>query len=280
MEARLGVRLADRSSRHFSLTEEGSVYYERAMEILAELDRVDAEIGAHVRQPQGRLRVGVPLEIGRQRIAALIGEFSERFPDIAVELTLSDSHLEVINDELDVLMHLDEPSDGNVVVRKLFSCRRAVCASPEYIAHYGTPASPEHLLEHDCIRLMRGRQLFDRWLFRENSKLREIHVRGRLCTNNAEVMHGWALMGRGICFKALFWDLAEDLAEGRLIELLVPYACDETNLYATYATRRHMPSRVRVFIDFIAAAMATLALPIKSCTPVRIHQRPAMALLR
>jgi DNA-binding transcriptional LysR family regulator len=256
MEARLGVRLIDRSSRRFALTQEGSLYHARALDILAALDRADAEVAARVKDPQGRLRVGVPLEIGRRRFAAIIAQFTERYTNLAVELILSDSRLDVISDELDVLLHLDAPNDGSLVVRKLLASRRAVCASPDYIARHGNPALPSDLLRHDCICLVRGREVFDRWVFREGGKLREVRVHGRLTTNNAEVMHGWALLGRGICLKAL-WDVEGDLAEGRLVELLTPYASDDICLYATYATRRHLPSRVRVFIDFVATAMLT-----------------------
>ncbi|HTT06721.1 MAG TPA: LysR family transcriptional regulator [Steroidobacteraceae bacterium] len=255
MEARLGVRLVDRSSRRFALTQEGNLYHARALDILAALDRADAEVAARVKDPQGRLRVGVPLEIGRRRFASIIAQFTERYTNLAVELILSDSRLDVISDELDVLLHLDAPNDGSVVVRKLLTSRRAVCASPDYLARHGNPAAPGDLLRHDCICLVRGREVFDRWAFREGGKQREVRVHGRLTTNNAEVMHGWALLGRGICFKAL-WDVEDDLAEGRLVELLKPYASDDICLYATYATRRHLPSRVRVFIDFVATAMA------------------------
>jgi DNA-binding transcriptional LysR family regulator len=255
METRLGVRLVDRSSRRFALTQEGSLYHARALDILAALDRADAEIAAHVKDPQGRLRVGVPLEIGRRRFASIIAQFADRYTNLAVELILSDSRLDVISDELDVLLHLDAPNDGSVVVRKLLASRRAICASPDYIAKHGNPALPADLLRHNCIRLVRGREVFDRWQFREGGKRREVRVHGRLTTNNAEVMHGWALSGCGICLKAL-WDIEDDLAEGRLVELLKPYASDDICLYATYATRRHLPSRVRVFIDFVATAMS------------------------
>ena len=255
IESRLGVRLVDRNSRRFALTAEGAFYHKRALHILAELDDAEAEIGAQAKRPYGQLRVGVPLEIGRRRLASLIAEFTREFPDIGVELMLSDSCLDVIGDELDVLLHLDVPTDNTVVARKLLTDRRVVCASPIYLSAHGVPEKPGDLLEHDCIRLVRGRQLFDRWSFKEAGRLREVQVRGRLSTNNAEVMHGWALLGCGICFKAM-WDIEEDLREGRLAELLLPYACDEISLYASYATRRFLPPRIRVFIDFIAAALA------------------------
>jgi DNA-binding transcriptional LysR family regulator len=254
MEARLGVRLIDRGTRHFDLTEEGSVLYERGIRILADLDAAEAEIAANVSTPQGHLRVGAPLEIGRRRFAPMIAEFSRQYPGVSIELVLNDSQVDVVGDDLDVGLLTDQPTDGSIISRQLLSSRRVVCASPEYIAEHGVPERPEDLLRHDCIRLVRGRHVFDRWTFMENGKPREVQVHGTLLTNNAEVMHGWALMGRGLALKAL-WDIEDELSDGRLVELLAPFAHNVINLYAVYPTRAHLPPRVRVFIDFAVASI-------------------------
>jgi DNA-binding transcriptional LysR family regulator len=254
MEDRLGVRLIDRGTRHFALTEEGSVLYERGIAILAELDATEAEIAANVSAPQGHIRVGAPLEIGRRRFAPLIAEFSKQYPHVTIELVLNDSQVDVTGDDLDVGLLVDRPTDGNVISRQLLSSRRVVCASPEYIALHGVPEKPEDLLRHDCIRLVRGRHVFDRWTFVENKKPREVRVRGTLITNNSEVMHGWALMGRGLVLKAL-WDIEDDLKNGRLVEVLAPFAHNVINLYAVYPSRTHLPPRVRVFLDFVIASI-------------------------
>jgi DNA-binding transcriptional LysR family regulator len=254
MEARLGVRLVDRGTRHFVLTEEGSVLYERGIGIVAELDAAEAEITANVSAPQGHIRVGAPLEIGRRRIAPLIAEFAKRYPRISIELVLDDSPFDVLGDDLDVGLLSDQPTDGNVISRQLLASRRVVCASPDYIAAHGVPQRPEDLLQHDCIRLVRGRHIFDRWTFIENGQPREVHVRGTLMTNNAEVMHGWALMGRGLVLKAL-WDIEDELKDGRLVEVLAPFTDSAINLYAVYPTRTHLPPRVRVFLDFVIASI-------------------------
>jgi DNA-binding transcriptional LysR family regulator len=256
MEARLGVRLIDRGTRRFALTEEGSVLYERGVGILAELDATEAEIAANVSAPQGHLRVGAPLEIGRRRIAPLIAEFSKRYPRVSIELVLNDSHVDVVGDDLDVGLLIDVPTDGNVISRLLLSSRRVVCASPEYIAEHGVPERPEDLLGHDCICLVRGRHVFDRWTFAENNTPREVQVRGTLLTNNAEVVHGWVLDGRGLALKAL-WDIEDELSDGRLVEVLGAVAHNPINLYAVYPTRTHLPPRVRVFLDFAVASITT-----------------------
>jgi DNA-binding transcriptional LysR family regulator len=254
MEARLGVRLIDRGTRHFVLTEEGSVLYARGIGILADLDAAEAEIAANVSAPQGHIRVGAPLEIGRRRFAPLIAEFSKQYPQVSIELVLNDSQTDVAGDDLDVGLLTDQPTDGNVISRKLLSSRRVACAAPEYIAQHGVPEKPEDLLRHDCIRLVRGRHVYDRWTFMENNKPREVQVHGTLQTNNSEVMHGWALMGRGVVLKAL-WDIEDELKDGRLVEVLAPFAHNVINLYAVYPSRTHLPPRVRVFLDFVIASI-------------------------
>jgi DNA-binding transcriptional LysR family regulator len=254
MEARLGVRLVDRGTRHFDLTEEGRVLYERGTAIVADLDAVEAEVTANVSVPQGHVRVGSPLEIGRRRFAPLIAEFSRQYPRVSIELVLNDSQFDVLGDDLDVGLLIDQPTDGNVVSRQLLASRRVVCASPAYLAEHGVPERPEDLLGHDCVRLVRGRHVFDRWTFARDGNPLEVQVHGTLMTNNGEVLHDWALLGRGLVLKAL-WDIEEDLKEGRLVEVLGPFASNAINLYAVYPTRTHLPPRVRVFIDFVIASM-------------------------
>jgi DNA-binding transcriptional LysR family regulator len=257
MESRLGARLIDRGSRHFVLTEEGSLLYERATAILTDLDQLEAEVGARSATPQGHLRVGAPLEIGRRRFAPLIAEFSRRYPRVSIELVLTDSFLDIVGDDIDVGLHIDEPLDGSFITRKLISSRRVACASPAYIAKHGVPARPEDLLTHACIRLVRGRHVFDNWTFIEGKQPFDVQVRGPLSTNNAEVTHGWLLDGYGIGLKA-FWDIRDDLEAGRLVEVLAPFAHSTINLYLIYPTRRHLPGRVRVFIDFIVNTVGEL----------------------
>ena len=254
MENRLGARLIDRSTRRFSLTEEGAVLHERGVLILAELDQVEAEVGARTSAPRGHIRVGAPIEIGRRRIAPLIGAFTRQHPDVTVELVLSDSRADVIGNDLDLALHVDQPVDGDIITRLLLPSRRVVCASPDYLIRRGRPAAPADLLGHDCVLLVRGHQIYDRWTFVENGKPLEVRVRGKLSTSSAEVMHDWILSGHGVGLKAL-WDIEDDLAEGRLVEVLAPFTDNAINLYVIYGTRSHLPKRVRVFIDFVVGAL-------------------------
>jgi DNA-binding transcriptional LysR family regulator len=162
----------------------------------------------------------------------------------------------LVESEIDVGLQLDPPSDGNLVSRTVLTGLRVVCASPEYLATHAPLQRPVDLLQHNCIRLVRGRHVLEHWPFREEGRLTQIQVRGSLLTNNAEVVHDWAVVGRGVGLKVL-WDIEEDLRTGRLIRLLQPFECDEAKLYVTYATRTHLPPRMRLFIDFILGALKT-----------------------
>jgi DNA-binding transcriptional LysR family regulator len=254
LEARLGVRLIDRGPRRFTLTDEGSLLHERAVAILRDVDEAEAAASAHAKEPRGHLRVGAHLEMGRRRIAPLLGEFTARYPGITAELVLTDSRVEILESEMDVSLQIDPPSDSTVVSRVVLSGRRVVCASPQYLATHAPLKRPLDLLQHDCTRLVRGRHVMDHWPFKEEGRGMQIQVRGSLMTNNAEVVHDWAVAGRAVGFK-LIWDVQEDLQAGRLIRLLEPFECDEAKLYVTYATRTHLPPRLRLFIDFIVSAL-------------------------
>ena len=263
LEKRLGVRLVTRTSRRFDLTVEGALFHERAVAILHAVDDAEAEISAQARVPQGLLCIGAPSEIGRKQIAPLIEGFSDRYPEVEVRLVLSDIGLDVIDDNLDVALRIGLPADTGVIAKKLLSSRRIVCAAPAYLARHGTPETLADLAAHDCLRLVRGQRVFDRWSFVEDGRRREIQVRGTLSTASGEVLHDWALKGRGLALKAL-WDIDDDLSAGRLIECLAPYHCDEIELYAVFANRRHLSPRVRVFLDFVQEALGGAALDRKT----------------
>jgi DNA-binding transcriptional LysR family regulator len=251
LEDRLGVRLIERGPRRFTLTEEGSFLLERADAILRALDATETELMARAGHPRGFMRIGAPLEIGRNRIAPLIAEFSAQYPEISIELVLSDAPVDILEEEIDIGLYLDEPSDGSLIARTLIRSLRVIVASPDYLAAHSSIEQPEDLLGHDCARLARGRRVFDRWKFQESGRVREIRVSGRLLSNNAEVIHQWAVEGRAVACKAL-WDVEDDIRSGRLVRLLEPYECDRINLYAVYASRAHLPPRMRLFLDFIA----------------------------
>ncbi len=254
LESRLGVRLVTRTSRSFELTEEGQLFYERCARIAADIADAEAEASSKGATIKGMLRLGAPMELGRRLVAPLITEFRGKFPDVQVHLVLSDSGLDVIDDGLDVALRVGLPSDSSVIARKVLTAKRITCASPGYFKEHGTPAKPGDLLQHDCIRLVRGRRVMDAWVFQEQAKRFEVVVNGSLTTTSGEVVHDWVRAGKGIALKA-DWDLQAELREGSIVPCLSDYWCDEINLFALCANRRHLSPRIRAFLKFIAARL-------------------------
>ena len=253
LEARLGVRLAERSARRFRLTHEGVLYHQHCRGILATLRDAEAEVSARGAAARGLLKVGAPIELGRRRVAPLLADFGVRHPGLDVHLMLSDAGLEVGQDGIDVALRIDRPDDPAVIARKIASTRRVLCGAPSYLAARGVPERPADLVGHECLRLARRHRLHDRWRFHAEGGVEEIKVGGHLSSSSGDVLHAWALEGRGLSSEAL-WDVAEDLQAGRLVECLVDYRCDEIALFATFQPGQPIPPRVRLFVDFMAAS--------------------------
>jgi DNA-binding transcriptional LysR family regulator len=253
LEMRLGVRLAQRSARRFRLTEEGALYYERARTLLADLRDVEAEVSARGSTARGLLRIGAPIELGRRKIAPLLAEFAASHPRLQAHLVLSDAGLEVEQDAIDVALRIDRPEDPAVITRKIASTRRALCAAPSYLAARGTPRRPADLAGHECLRLARRHRLYDQWRFHTDSGFEDVKVGGSLSSSSGDVIHGWALEGTGLSLEA-FWDVAKDLEAGRLVECLADYRAEGVELFAAFAPGEPTPPRIRLFVDFMAAA--------------------------
>jgi DNA-binding transcriptional LysR family regulator len=255
LESRLGIRLVTRTTRRFELTEEGALFHERCLRIVAEIEDAEAEIIQGLDSPRGHLRVSAPLNWGRRVLSELVAQFSERYPDIEMQLLLADQVFDPVRDGVDVVLGVIPPTGADMVVTRALRSRRLVIASPGYVARHGLPKTPGDLLSHDCIRLFIDGKPLDHWSFVEDGKVRAVHVRGRLTTTSTEVMQDWVLAGRGLGLKAE-WDIVEDLAAGRLVACLADHWCDEISLYICYANRRHLPPRIRVFVDFLRAHLA------------------------
>ncbi|MGE7414095.1 substrate binding domain-containing protein [Methylobacterium tarhaniae] len=163
--------------------------------------------------------------------------------------------LDVVGGGLDVAIGAVPPQASGVIVRKILSGRRVVCAAPGYLRDRGMPATPDDLKDHDCIRLVTGHQDVDRWSFRDGDGVRTIDIRGKLSTTSTEVVNAWVLAGHGIASRAE-WDIAPELEAGRLVPCLEPYWSGPIALYASYASRRHLPPCIRAFMDFLTAALA------------------------
>jgi DNA-binding transcriptional LysR family regulator len=195
LEARLGVRLADRSARRFRLTDEGALYYEHCRSFLAKLRDAEAEVSARGATARGLLRVGAPMELGRRRIGPLLAAFAARHPALEVHLALSDAGFEVEEDGLDVALRVDRPDDPAVITQKIASAKRIICGAPSYFAAHGTPAKPADLAGHECLRLARRRRLHDRWRFHTETGVDEVLVSAHFSSGSGDVLHAAGGMG-------------------------------------------------------------------------------------
>jgi DNA-binding transcriptional LysR family regulator len=247
LEARLGVRLLHRTTRRLSLTSEGAQLHEHCVQMLAAADEaVDtaSDVGGRA---AGLVRVTVPVGFGLAEMTQMLPSFFRRHPDIRVELALSDRTVDLVADGFDVAVRFSpQLRDTSLVARRIGSDRRVVCASPAYLARRGTPRDPDDLASHDCFVRLRGE-----WVFRGG---RTVAVSGSLIADNVVVLRRVLLGGIGIASMP-YSVVAGDLAAGRLVAVLGDHPFDDFNLYVVYPHRRHVPARVRVFVDHLVEWM-------------------------
>jgi DNA-binding transcriptional LysR family regulator len=249
LEARLGVRLVNRTTRSLHLTDEGSAYFETCTRVLAEMEEADAAISAGRAEPRGILRVALPASFGNQHVAPLVPRFAQRYPDVQLALSLSDRAVNVIEEGFDLAVRIAELADSSLAARKLAPNRRVVCASPAYLRRHGTPRTPEELLQHNCL----ATDFSMSWEYRDpQGKPGSVRVTGRYACDNWEVLRDWAVAGLGVALKST-WDVRRHLEEGRLVSLLPGYTfATDVAIYAVYPHRRHLPAKTRAFIEFLA----------------------------
>ena len=251
MEQRLGVRLVNRTTRTVSLTGEGETYLAHARQILADIRAMEESVASHRSAPKGLLRVNATLGFGRTVIAPLVSTFARRFPDVEVQLQLTDSPINLVQDAYDLGIRFGELPDTGLRARKILSNRRFLCASPAYLKAHGQPASPEALAQHQCIVHRQNEEAHNVWRFNKGRKLETVKVHGALSSNDGDVVLGWALDGHGILMRSE-WDLAKYLQTGRLQVVLPGHVLAPADLYVYYPSRQQLSAKVRTFIDFLA----------------------------
>jgi LysR family transcriptional activator of dmlA len=257
LEERLGVRLAERQSRRFRLTDEGLLLYERSCNILEQIREAEAEVASRGGTARGILRIGAPCEFGARYVAPLMADFSHKHPALDAHLTLSDCGLEVGQDGFDLVLRFGLPEDAGMIARRVASTPRVLCASPDYLAKHGVPQVPEDLAGHKCLRFSRRHRLMDVWTFTKDGEEHAVKVGGSLSGANGDVVHGWALAGQGLSLEAR-WDVAEDLAAGRLVAVLPDYRASDLDLYAVFAPARTIIPRIRLFVDYLVQEIERL----------------------
>ncbi len=250
MEQRLGVRLLNRTTRRVSLTSEGETYLSQASRILGEIRDMEESVSSSRAAPKGLLRVNSTLGFGRTAIAPLISAFAQRYPEVEVQLQLTDRALNLVEEGYDLGIRFGELPDTRLGARKIMSNRRFLCASPRYLAQNGVPQLPADLARHRCILHRQNDDAYSIWKLEKGRKSETVKVRGSLSSNDGDVVLGWALDGHGILLRSE-WDLAKYLESGRLQVVLDDYTLPSADLYAYYPSRQQQPAKVRAFIDFL-----------------------------
>lgn len=258
LEARLGARLLNRTTRRIGLTPEGEIYLANARRILAEIDDMEQMIANAVTAPKGLLRVNATLGFGRSHIAPLVSDFVKQYPEVEVQLQLTVNPPSLVEDAYDVCIRFGEPPDARVIARRIASNRRLICAAPSYLDRHGTPRVPSDLEQHNCIGIRQGEEGYGIWHLKSGQRDETVKVRGSLSTNDGEIAVNWALEGHGVLMRAE-WDIAKYLQSGRLQQVLPNWHTAQADIYAVFPYEVQTAARVRAFVDFVAAAFSTSA---------------------
>jgi len=252
LEARLGVKLMQRTTRRLSLTHEGSAFLEDCQRLLGDLASAEASVSAGGVKASGHLRITAPAGYGRRHVAPLVPRFLAQHPEVSLSLNLADRVIDIVHEGYDCAIRVGDLPDSSLVSVRLADNRRLCVAAPAYVARRGTPRTPQDLQNHDALVLSSEASQTRGWAFQSGGQIMYLRPRGRVDCSDGQVLHAWCLAGLGIAWRSA-WEVRQDLAEGRLVEVLSTYAAPPNGVYAVFAHARHLPLRVRLWIDFLKA---------------------------
>lgn len=247
LEETLGARLLQRTTRQISLTETGQTYFERISPLLAGIEDAETFVSRRSDAVRGTLKVSAPTSFGRMHIAPHIKDFMRSYPDLSINLQLSDEFVDIVGEGFDLSIRIGELTDSSLVGRKLAPVRRVLCAAPSYIERHGEPASLAELAEHLCLPPHNN----DTWKLEGPEGPVTYRPTGPLKTNSSEVIREAVIGGAGIALRST-WDVGHELDTGKLMQVLPAYeGTRNIGIYALYASRQFLPAKIRVFIDFL-----------------------------
>lgn len=252
LEARLGVRLLQRTTRRLSLTEEGRVFHARCRELLAGVEEAEAEISSRTGVARGLVKVSAPVTFGVRHLAPLWGEFRALHPQVRLDVTLADRIVDLVEEGYDLAIRIATLPSSTLVSRRLATTRMVLCASPRYLEEHGAPAHPAQLADHAVIAYSYW-STGDEWQFEGPDGPVAVTTRPCMHTNSGDTCRAMALADQGVILQPTFM-VGEDLKSGALVELLPGFRSLELGIYAVYPTRKHVPRKVRVLVDFLADA--------------------------
>lgn len=257
LEDRLGVRLLSRTTRKLSLTEEGRVYYQRVTPILAEVAEAEETISLSTVEARGVLKVNASTAFGQYQVVPLIPELLEKYPQMQVELTMTDSIVNLVEEGFDVGIRIGALHDSTLIARKIGVPKRVVVASPAYLERHGYPETPDDLTRHECLKLSIPTSL-NRWEFTGSDGPRTVEVSGRFEADNAIALHEAALAGLGM-FRAASFVVGDDIKAGRLVPVLDEFEVSgDQGIFVVWPHNRNLSAKVRAFVDTLVEAFTPI----------------------
>ncbi|HMM84963.1 MAG: LysR family transcriptional regulator [Gammaproteobacteria bacterium] len=250
LEERLGVKLLVRTTRRITLTHEGSAFLEDCQRLLADLANAEASVSAGGVKASGHLRVTAPAGFGRRHVAPLVPRFLAQHPDVSLSLNLSDRVVDIVNEGVDCAVRVGDLPDSSLVSVRLADNRRLCVAAPAYLQRAGAPQHPGDLHRHECLTLSSDASQTRGWAFTIDGQVTHLRSSGRLDCSDGQVLHDWCLQGMGIAWRST-WEVEQEIAAGVLVSVLDDFAAPPNGIYAVFPQRKHLPLRVRLWIDFL-----------------------------
>ena len=250
LESRLGVKLLVRTTRRISLTHEGSAFLEDCQRLLIDVANAEASVSAGGVKASGHLRITAPAGFGRRHVAPLVTRFREQHADVTISLNLSDRVVDLAGEGFDCAIRVGDMPDSSLVSVRRADNRRLCVATPDYLRRHGTPQQPSELARFDCLTLSSDASQTRGWAFRINGELQHLKPGGPLDCSDGQVLHDWCLAGYGIAWRST-WEVEAEIAAGRLVAVLQDYDAPANGIFAVFPQRKHLPLRVRLWIDFL-----------------------------
>jgi DNA-binding transcriptional LysR family regulator len=250
LEARLGVKLLVRTTRKITLTHEGSAFLEDCQRVLADLASAEASVSAGGVKASGHLRITAPAGFGRRHVAPLVPKFIAQHPEVSVSLNLGDRVVDIVNEGFDCAVRVGDLPDSSLISVRLADNRRLCVATPGYLKRAGLPQHPSELSRHECLTLSSDASQSRGWAFLVDGAVTHLRPSGRLDCSDGQVLHDWCVEGLGIAWRST-WEVESEVASGRLRSVLDDFAAPPNGIYAVFPHAKHLPLRVRLWIDFI-----------------------------
>lgn len=255
LEAHLDTRLLNRTTRRLSLTESGQAFFERCVQLLADLDEAEEAVTATTMVPRGTLRLTSSITFGVRHLAPAIAEFAAKQPQLGFDIELSDRAVDIVDEGLDLAVRIGGIGSQALIARRIATAQMVLCAAPSYVERRGRPTVPEDLAQHECLTyeyLAAG----NLWRFRDRQGAEHgVRIGGRLHANNGRLLTALAVDGLGVLLEPDFI-VAPEIRAGRLVRLLPDHTPPSSDIYAAYPSRRHLSAKVRAFVDFLTARFA------------------------